>query len=420
MHLSHLLPLLQVKSLSGTQLDFNTTVLLFVVLVLLLIAWGVGWFLRRQPESTASPAIVRTFNLRVRAWLTMFAILIASFVLGQYFTILLFGLISFWALREFITMAPTRRGDHRTLFWTFIVFTPLQYVLVGLACFANAMAVHPDTKLVDIPYWKSYSEACYQFFTVLIPVYASLIIPARIAWSGDPKRFLERAAKIQAGLLICVYSLSHAPALLSLDLGPAQGAAAGTQTTAQVQPEETNAGEKNATTENAAEPMPMPMSDVGDAPPANTPATAPASSPPRAPFSNAGLLFYFILIVQVNDVLQYGWGQLLGRQVIAPSINASRTWEGFIGGVLSTMLIGAMLSFVTPFKLWEDACLAGVVAAMGSAGGLVMSAIKRDRGVTDYGTLVQGHAGVLDRIDSLCFAAPIFFHLTRFMVYWNW
>ena len=151
----------------------------------------------------------------------------------------------------------------------------------------------------------------------------------------------------------------------------------------------------------------------GVAPPATT------TKDELPPYSNAGLLFYFILIVQLNDVLQYGWGKLLGKTVIAPSINASRTWEGLIGGVLSTMLIGTILSFVTFFQPWEAACLAGIVAAMGSAGGLVMSAIKRDRGVTDYGTLVQGHAGVLDRIDSLCFAAPIFFHLTRLMVYWH-
>ena len=114
-------------------------------------------------------------------------------MLGYVATVVLFGLISFWALREFITMTPTRRGDHRTLFWTFFLFTPLQYVLVGAG--------------------RDY----YGLYTIMIPVYASLFIPARIAISGDPKRFLERVAKIQAGLLICVYCLSHAPAILDLD-----------------------------------------------------------------------------------------------------------------------------------------------------------------------------------------------------------
>src|SRR5207253_7707924 len=146
---------------------------------------------------TANPAVVRTFNLRVRVWWMMFVILIAGLMLGPIATTVLFGLVSFWALREFITMTPTRRGDHRTLFWTFIVFTPLQYILVGLKAYA--------------------------IYTIMIPVYASLFVPARIAISGDPKRFLERVAKIQAGLLICVLCLRHAPAILSLALTRAHG-----------------------------------------------------------------------------------------------------------------------------------------------------------------------------------------------------
>jgi phosphatidate cytidylyltransferase len=251
-------------------------------------------------------------------------------------TTVLFGLVSFWALREFITMTPTRRGDHRTLFWTFIVFTPLQYVLVAL----NR----------------------YEIYSIMIPVYALLFVPARIAISGDPKRFLERVAKIQAGLLICVYSLSHAPAILSLKLTDAPGRPDATAWTGHEE----------------------------------------------------SVLFFFVLIVQLNDVFQYMWSQLWGQHVIAPQINASRTWEGLIGGVLSTMIAGTLLSWATPFGLYWAGPIAGAVAVAGFAGSMTMSGIKRDRGVTDYGTLVSGHAGVLDRIDSLCFAAPVFFHITRF------
>ena len=184
---------------SNIRLDARTNILLVSVLALLLVAYFVGRALRRQPESTANPAVVRTFNLRVRAWWMMCAILIAGFLLGYIATVVLFGLVSFWALREFITMTATRRGDHRTLFWTFFLFTPLQYVLVGVG------------------------REFYGFYTIMIPVYASLFIPARIAISGDPKRFLERVAKIQAGLLICVYALSHAPAVLDLELQTADG-----------------------------------------------------------------------------------------------------------------------------------------------------------------------------------------------------
>jgi phosphatidate cytidylyltransferase len=265
--------------------------------------------------------------------------------MGYPATVVLFGLVSFWALREYITMTPTRRGDHRTLFWTFFILLPGHYALVALG------------------QWYSWT---YEFYTTLIPVYASLFIPARIAISGDPKRFLERVAKIQAGLLICVYALSHAPALLSLDLRRSSG-------------------------------QPWIVDAVSG-----------------ASGSNAGLLFYFILLTQLNDVFGYLWGQLFGRHVIAPQINASRTWEGFVGGLLSTMLVGSLLWQVTPFQIQEAACMAMAVAVAGFAGGMTMSAIKRDRGVSDYGTLVSGHAGVLDRIDSICFAAPVFFHLTRY------
>jgi phosphatidate cytidylyltransferase len=330
-----LLPLLgQVEPNSGPNntLDPPTNILLGSVLGVLATAYFVGRALRRQPESTADPAVIRTFNLRVRAWWMMFLILVAGLILGYVATVVLFGLISFWALREFITMTPTRRGDHRTLFWTFLIFTPLQYVLVGLGS--------------------------YELYSVMIPVYASLFIPARISIAGDPKRFLERVAKIQAGLLICVYCLSHAPAILGLTLSDAAGQSWGG--------------------------------------------------------SNPSVLFFFVLIVQLNDIFQFLWSRLWGQHVIAPQINASRTWEGLIGGVLSTMVAGTLLWWATPFGLYWAGPISGIVALAGFAGSMTMSGIKRDRGVKDYGTLVSGHAGVLDRIDSLCFAAPVFFHITRY------
>lgn len=309
--------------------------LMGVVLAILAGAYIVGMFLRKQPEGTVHPALARAFNERVRAWWMMAAILMAGFLLRYHATVFLFFLISFWALREFITMTPTRRSDHRTLFWVFFVITPAHYLLVGLG------------------------EAWYGLYSIMIPVFGWLILPSRIAFSGDSKRFLERSAKILAGLIICVYSLSYAPALLDLSLYTRDGSGA------------------------------LQLWEG----------------------SKPGLLFYFVLLVQLSDLLQYAWGKLIGRHVIAPNINASRTWEGFCGGVASTTLFGVLLYWVTPFGVWGSACMAMIVAVMGFAGGMTMSAIKRDRGVKDYGTLVQGHAGVLDRIDSLCFSAPVFFHM---------
>ncbi len=329
-------------------LDAPTAILLFAVLAILALAALGGEILRRQPDAFVNPAVVRAFNGRIRAWLLMCAILgmamlvgLLSDMAGRAAMVVLFFGVSFWALREYITVTPTRFGDHRALFWVFLIFTPMQYLLVGLdVCWTTG----PDF---------------YRFYSILIPVYGSLFIPARSAFAGDHRRFLERTAKIHLGLLICVYTLSYAPAMLDLNLlyGPNRERWSG---------------------------------------------------------SNAGVLFYFVLIVQLGDVMQFLWDRLLGKRPIAQDIHAGRTWEGLLGGVLCTALVGGALWWVTPFNFGSAFIISGVTALFGYAGGMTMSAIKRDRGVQDYGTLVQGHAGVLDRIDSLCFAAPVFYHLTRF------
>ena len=307
-------------------LDPKTLGLVGGVLVLLAAATVVVHLLKNRADGRFSTAILDTLAHRIRAWWLFCALMAASFYIRPTATVVFFGLISFWALREFITLTPTRPGDHRALFWTFFLCTPLQYILVALRQ--------------------------YELYSVMIPVYAFLLIPARIALSGDSKRFLERTAKIQAGLLVCVYCFSFAPALLTLDL-------------------------------------------------------------PGGPYSNARLLFFFVLIVQASDALQYSWAQLPSKHVITPTVNPTRTWEGLLGGTASTALVGAALWWATPFPPWLAAVMSMVIALMGFGGAMVMSAIKRDRGVKDYGTLVEGHGGVLDRIDSICFAAPVFFHLTR-------
>ena len=315
------------------NVDFKTLALVGGVLGLLAAATAVNQILKRQGSDIGlNPAVLQTFNSRIRSWWLMCTVLAAAFLLGpasEVTTVVLFGLISFWALREFVTLTPTRLGDHRTLFWVFFLFTPLQYVLVA--------------------------KNQYQLYSILIPVYAFLFIPARVALAGDFKRFLERTAKIQSGLIICVYCLSHAPALLSLEIPNYQG-------------------------------------------------------------QNARLLFFFVLVVQLNDVLQYAWGKLLGRHVIAPAISPNKSWEGFFGGAASATLLGTALWWATPFEPWEAAGLSLIISIMGFAGGMTMSAIKRDRGVKDYGTLVAGHGGVLDRIDSICFASPVFYHLTKYLI----
>ena len=120
------------------------------------------------------------------------------------------------------------------------------------------------------------------------------------------------------------------------------------------------------------------------------------------------------IVTEMSDVLQYIWGKLAGHRAVAPTVSPNKTVEGFVGGVVCATLLGAALWPMTPFHPWQAAAMALVVTLMGFAGGLTMSAIKRDRGVKDFGTIIAGHGGILDRIDSICFAAPIFFHLTRY------
>jgi phosphatidate cytidylyltransferase len=306
--------------------------LLGLVVGMLTVATVVGQIVRRQPHLGLNAAAIGTFNRRVRAWWIICSLLAIAFLLPPYFTVILFGLMSFWALREFITLTPTRLGDHRALFWVFFLFTPLQYVLVAF-----------DR---------------YEIYSILIPVFAFLFIPARVALSGDAKRFLERVAKIQSGLLICVYCLSFAPALLYLK-----------------------------------------VFDQADE---------------RGP---ARLLFFFVTMALLSEAFQFIWSQLYGRHVISPTINAARTWEGLVGGSASTALVGMVFFWATPYEdVWQAAFMSMVIAIMGFAGAMTMSAIKRDRGVRDYGTLVEGHGGVLDRIDAICFAAPVFYQITRMLL----
>lgn len=327
-------------------LTTRTFALLAVILVALSIATLIAVLMSRRENLSAEAAMLQRFQHKLRVWWMMTAILVIGFLLHFVGTVLLFGLVSFWALREFITMTPTRRGDHRTLFWVFFVFLPLQYLLV---LFGSSP-----------PHWLFGDRHIdfYGLYSIFIPVYASLFIPARIALSGDSKRFLERSAIIQAGLLICVYSLSYAPALLDLDLRRTDGSAW-----------------------------------VG---------------------SNLTLLIFMVLIAQLASVLERVWSRLAGRHLLAEKINASRTWEGLFGSMVTTGLIAATLYWATPFMPWEAGVMGAMVTVMAIAGTLTMSAIKRDRGVTDTGTLVQGHAGMLDQIDNVCFAAPVFYHLTRF------
>lgn len=297
------------------------------VLAVLVVASIAGAILSLRVRSEAGRAVVQNLNARVRAWWVMVAIFVAAFLLGATATLVMFGIGSFFALREFITLTPTRRGDHVPLLLSFFVLIPAQYWLISCG-------------------W-------YGMFAILIPVYAFLLLPAVAALAQDTERYLERTAKIQWGVMITVYCVSHAPALMMLEIPSYRG-------------------------------------------------------------QDALLLFYFVLVTQLSDVLQYVFGKLFGRTRIAPVVSPSKTVEGLIGGGVSAAVIGAAMYRVTPFTPVQALGMALVIVVMGFFGGLSLSAAKRSLGAKDWGSMIEGHGGMLDRLDSVSFAAPVFFHLTRY------
>jgi phosphatidate cytidylyltransferase len=294
-------------------------VLLSATLVSVLLKWRVA---HGQPHG-----VIDNLQARINAWWVMVLVIGLAFAFGKGGVVLLFLLVSFFALREFMTLAYTRIGDHGAIGMAFFVGLPVQYFLVWIE-------------------W-------YGLYAIFIPVYGFLALPILAAIGGDTKRFLERTSKVQWGLMVCVYCISHVPALLTLRIPGFEG-------------------------------------------------------------RNLLLIAFLLIVVQGSDVLQYIWGKLAGRTLVAPLLSPSKTVEGLVGGVLSATLLGAALYWITPFTPWQAGLVALMISLMGFLGGLVMSAIKRDRGVKDWGVMIEGHGGMLDRLDSVIFAAPVFFHLVRY------
>jgi phosphatidate cytidylyltransferase len=308
----------------------QTLALFLGVASVLIVASVAGYALDRRFAAEAPNATIDNFNSRVRSWWQMVALLGLAFAFGKAGVIVLFALASLAALREFITLTPTRRGDHLALAVAFFIVLPLQYYLV----------------------WIDW----YGLYSVFIPVYVFLLLATIAALRQDTKNFMGRVAETQWGLMISVFALSHVPALLGLEI-------------------------------------------------------------PGYQRRNLLLIAFLVLVVQSSDVLQYVWGKLLGRHKIASELSPSKTVEGFLGGVASATALGALLWWITPFSPWQAGAIALMISLMGFFGGLVMSAIKRDRGVKDWGWMIEGHGGVLDRLDSVIFAAPVFFHTIRY--FWS-
>lgn len=270
-------------------------------------------------------------RLRVKSWWLMVAIFAFAIAVNTATSVVFFAFLSFLALKEFLSLIPTRRADRRVLFWAYLAI-PLQYYWVGTA-------------------W-------YGMFIIFIPVYIFLLLPTRMVLIGETKDFLRAAGTVHWGLMVTVFSISHIAYLLVL-------------------PSERN---------------------------------------PQA--AGAGLVLYLIFLTQFNDVAQYVWGKLTGRRKIIPKVSPNKTWEGFIGGVLTTVLLAFVLApWLTPLSRLESLAAGLLIGVGGFIGDVIISAVKRDVGVKDTGALLPGHGGILDRIDSLTYTAPLFFHFVYYLHY---
>jgi len=266
--------------------------------------------------------------LRIRTWWVMIAIVAVAICISRNATIVLMALISFLALKEFLSLIPTRRADRRVLLWLYLAI-PIQY------------------------YWIA--TDWFGLFIIWVPVYVFLGIPLIMVLVGETKGYLSAAGRLFWGAMTTVFALGHAAYLLMLPAGPA---------------------------------------------------------------GSAGLLLYLILLTQLNDVAQFIWGKTMGRRKALPSVSPGKTVGGLLGGIATTTVVAVLLAPVlTPLSMYY-AVIAGVVISMaGFFGDVTISAVKRDLGVKDFGTTLPGHGGILDRVDSLTYTAPLFFHLVKFVYY---
>jgi phosphatidate cytidylyltransferase len=292
---------------------------------ILVFASIVGFILKIRQKSPNQA--IDNLNARIYSWWIMTAVIGAAFWLGDNAVTTLFLLVSALALREFITITPTNQNDYYALVFAFYAVLPVQYLFIFIG-------------------W-------YGMFSIFIPVYVFLLLPILSSFQADTRRFLERCAKTQWGVMISVYCISCVPALLILEIDGYEG-------------------------------------------------------------KNLLLIAFLIIVVQISDVLQYVFGKLFGKRKIAPALSPSKTVEGFALGTLGASLIGGLLFWITPFEFWQAFVISLVLTLLGFCGGLVMSGIKRDKGIKDWGQMIEGHGGILDRFDSVCFAAPIFFHIVRY------
>lgn len=320
----------------GGGLRIIETIEAFVARQPVILLWGLGGVVALLTVAALISAVLPLINRtrdyselrqRITSWWFMVALLAGALLLGWQTTTLLFVVISFIALREFLSIAPTRKEDRLIILAAYLSI-PVSYFFI----------------VIDK----------YQIFLVIVPVYAFLLTPFLMAAFGQTRNYLSRVAMFHWGMMTCVYNLGYAAFL-------------------------------------------MRVPDI------------------EAPAGAAGLVLMLLVATEFNDVAQYVWGKTLGRHKIVPTVSPNKTWEGFLGGWASTAaLIWLAGPWLTPLSGWGLGIVAVALPVAGFAGDVTMSAIKRDIGIKDTSHLIPGHGGLLDRVDSLTFTAPLYFHLLAF------
>ncbi len=261
----------------------HTFILAAGITVVLALASAIGLGLKITVAKRQPHGGIDNLNTRVNAWWAMAIAVGLALLAGRAGVILLFAFASLAALREFVAPAEGRRRDRALMLTCAGVVLPLQYFFVARGDL--------------LPY------------TLFVPAFALLAVPAAAARLCEPSHMSERSANMQWGLVLCVWCISHVPALLALEIPGYEG-------------------------------------------------------------RNAFLLVFFILVVQASDVLQYLWGKFAGRRPIAPRLSPSKTVEGFVGGIACATALGALLAPITPFSVTEAAILSFVITLLGFTGGL--------------------------------------------------
>lgn len=309
---------------------FGVPIHSFYLILLVIILLISGSLISSRIERQHPDKDYTELRQRVQSWWLMIGILFAALLFNQTLAVVFFGFLSFLALKEFLSIVPTRQTDRRVIFWAYLSI-PVQYYWVAIG-------------------W-------YGMFIIFIPVYIFLLLPVRMVLLGETRGFIRSAGILHWATMLTVFCISHIAYLLVL---PVKNEAAG----------------------------------------------------------YIGPVLFLLFMTQFNDVCQYIWGKKLGRHKIIPRVSPNKTWEGFLGGVASITLLGGLTApLLTPLNWWQGLIAGLLISVSGFFGDVVISSVKRDLQIKDTGSLIPGHGGILDRMDSLMFTAPLFFHFLFYSYY---